>query len=52
VWINGNLLFDAENIDTKNPSAGYFTVVGKIYYDTAETAPHEIWVDDLEIYQA
>jgi hypothetical protein len=52
VWVDGTLLFDANNIATKNPSiAKWFTTVGKIYYDTHDTfSPYQIWVDDLTIY--
>lgn len=52
IWIDGALLLDANKIQTKNPSvAGWFTTVGKIYYDTSDTfSPYRLWVDDLAIY--
>jgi hypothetical protein len=52
VWIDGTLLFDANNISTKDPSTiDWLTTVGKIYYDMHDTfSPYRIWVDDLEIY--
>jgi hypothetical protein len=51
VWIDGTLLWDGENIATKNPSiADWLTIPAKIYYETSDTfSPYRIWVDDLEI---
>ena len=54
IWIDGELLFDGNNIPTKNPSvAEWFTVIAKIYYEKSDTfSPYQIWVDDLEIWSA
>jgi hypothetical protein len=52
VWIDGQLLFDAENVTTKHPTIlSWYTSLARIYYDESDIfSPYRIWVDDLEIY--
>jgi hypothetical protein len=51
VWIDGKLLANITGLQTKGPSADWFTTPAKIYYDTNDKASsYRIWVDDLEIY--
>jgi hypothetical protein len=52
VWIDGQLLFDAENVTTKHPTIPeWYMSVARIYYDTSDIfSPYRILVDDLKIY--
>jgi hypothetical protein len=53
VWMDGSLIFDVSGVDTYNAAEGWFTTVGKIYYDNSDTfSPYRLWVDDLEIWKA
>jgi hypothetical protein len=48
VWVDGKLVSDRRGLAVALTTL--IVVVGKIYYETTDTTPHQIWVDDLEIY--
>jgi len=51
VWIDGKLIFDYANINTKGSLTNYNIVPAKVYYETSDTTPHQMWVDDVVIYK-
>jgi hypothetical protein len=47
VWLDGEMIFDVENIRTKNDTDTWFTKLADV---DAQPAPFELWVDDVEIW--
>ncbi len=47
VWLDGKLIFDVENVRTKNDTDTWFTKLADI---DSEPAPFELFVDDVEIW--
>lgn len=47
VWLDGELIFDLQNVRTKNDTDRWFTKLADV--DT-EPAPFELWVDNVEIW--
>lgn len=47
VWLDGKLIFDLDNVRTKNDGDEWFTKLADI--DGSES-PLELWVDDVEIW--
>lgn len=53
VWYDGYLLVDQEGIPTENPELDeedFNISIAKVYHERLDDTPHQIWVDDLEIY--
>jgi len=50
VWFDGQLISDRANLTWIKSVYGYISCIAKIYHSTSDTTPHQIWVDDLEIY--
>ena len=51
VWVDNELVSDRTGLQTGG-FQGWETVVAKIYYETTDVTPHQIWVDDLGIDNA
>ena len=47
VWIDGEPIFELENVRTKNDTDRWFTKLADV---DAEPAPFELWVDEVEIW--
>jgi hypothetical protein len=47
VWLDGALIFDLQNVRTKNDTDRWFTKLADV---DSEPAPFELWVDDVEIW--
>jgi hypothetical protein len=47
VWLDGELIFDVENVRTKNDTDRWVTKLADV---DAQPAPFELWVDDVEIW--
>jgi MYXO-CTERM domain-containing protein len=52
VWLDGVLVSYQRGFNTINPdSDSFYTIIAKIYHETGDTVPHQLWVDDLELYE-
>jgi hypothetical protein len=49
VWIDGQLIFDESGLTTKAQN-DYYVTLAKIYHDPRDEVTHQVWVDDMAIY--
>jgi len=49
IWVDEQLILDKSVISTKHID-DYYIEISKIYHETTDTTTHQIWFDDLEIY--
>ena len=51
VWVDGDLVFEESGFTTQIAD-GYKSTIGKLYYHTGDTTEHEMWIDDLKIWDS
>lgn len=51
LWLDGALIAEKTGFPTMHSSSNNFSIsIAKIYYERGDKTPHELWIDDLKLY--